>query len=256
MALIFDKVLLFGDSITEAAYDPESSFGFGSAVQHVYARKMDVVQRGFSGYNSDHAREILPHLMKQENAGDAQVKLMIVFFGTNDCIAPESKNHVPIPRYKENMRQIVQTAQGVGAKVVIVAPGPFNYHQFRSVVEASWLCDRDTRWARGHCDAAIELGKELNVPVVPLWYLIMADAGWKEGDPLYGLEELPAENPLTPYFNDGLHFLGKAYKIEFIHVMKAIKNSYPELDPDQLQHKLPLCDDTMTLDSLTAALGS
>jgi hypothetical protein len=40
----------------------------------------------------------------------------------------------------------------------------------------------------------------------------------------------------------------------FVHVMKAIRGSYPELDPEKIQDKLPLCDENMTLDSLRDAL--
>ncbi|KAL2812300.1 SGNH hydrolase-type esterase domain-containing protein [Aspergillus granulosus] len=251
MALSFDKIILFGDSITQGAYDPECGFAFGAGMQNAYARKMDVIQRGFSGYNSDHAAAIIPYLFEQET----NVKLMIVFFGTNDSIVPESKNHVPIPRFKENIRKIVVSAQKAGAKVVIIGPGPFDHHGFVAIMEEGWVCDRTTLRARMYCDAAVELGCELGVPVVPLWGLIMADLGWKEGDDVYGLAEVPDEGRFRRYFYDGLHFLGKAYRIMFEQAMKAIRESYPELDPDNIQDKLPLCDEHMTLDSLREALA-
>ncbi|KAL4863947.1 hypothetical protein BDV12DRAFT_201590 [Aspergillus spectabilis] len=252
MALSYDKVLLFGDSITQGSYDPESGFAFGAAIQHAYSRKMDVIQRGFSGYNSDHAAAIFPYILQQES----NIKLMILFFGTNDSIIPESKNHIPLPRFKENTRGIILDAQEAGIKVVLIGPGPFNHHQFISVMEEGWVCDRTTLRARAYCDAAVELGRELGIPVVQLWYIIMADMGWKGGDPVYGLEEVPDQGRLGEYFNDGLHFLGPAYRSMFVHVMKVIKESYPELYPDRIQDKLPQCDENMTLKSLKEALGS
>ncbi|KAL2832327.1 SGNH hydrolase-type esterase domain-containing protein [Aspergillus pseudoustus] len=251
MALGFDKIVLFGDSITQGAYEPECGFAFGAAMQHAYARKMDVVQRGFGGYNSDHAAAIIPYLLKQESS----IKLMIVFFGTNDSIVPESKNHVPIPRFKDNIRKIVLSAQGAGAKVLLIGPGPFDHHGFVAVMEEGWVCDRTTLRARMYCDAAVELGSELGVPVVPLWDLIMADLGWKEGYDVYGLAEVPDVGSFDGYFYDGLHFLGKAYRIMFGNVIKSIKESYPELQPDSIKEKLPPCDDQMTLDSLKEAVA-
>ena len=32
----------------------------------------------------------------------------------------------------------------------------------------------------------------------------MEEVGWKEGDPIYGLPELPAVNPLNDYLTDGM----------------------------------------------------
>lgn len=49
----------------------------------------------------------------------------------------------------------------------------------------------------------MEVGAELKVPTVPLWYLVMEELGWKEGDAIYGLAELPADNPLNEYLSDG-----------------------------------------------------
>jgi hypothetical protein len=110
---------------------------------------------------------------------------------------------VPIPRYKENIRKIIYAAQTAGAKVVIIGPGPFNHHQFVAVMEKGWLCDRTTLRARMYCNAAAELGTEFGVPVVPLWELVMADLGWVEGNPVFGLEEVEGAGGLEEYLSDG-----------------------------------------------------
>ncbi|KAL3479610.1 SGNH hydrolase-type esterase domain-containing protein [Aspergillus californicus] len=248
MALAYDKILLFGDSIIQQAYNPDG-FAFGPAMQNAYTRRMDVIQRGFSGYTSDHAAALFPYLLRQET----NIKLMIIFFGTNDAILPWSKNHVPIERYKSNMTRMVLAAQETGARVIIIGPGPFDYYPFVAQME-EWVCDRTTVSARKYCDAASRLGTELGVPVVPMWDLIMGDLGWTDGDPVPGLEGVEGENGLERYLSDGLHFRGRAYLIMFVNVMKAIHESYPELEPESVQEKLPLCDKKMTLDTLTTAL--
>jgi lysophospholipase L1-like esterase len=50
-------VLLFGDSLTERSLDPEG--GWGAVVAHHFARKVDVINRGFGGYNSRWALPVL-----------------------------------------------------------------------------------------------------------------------------------------------------------------------------------------------------
>lgn len=106
-------------------------------------------------------------------------------------------------RYKDNLRRIVSVIRSAGAKVILIGPGPFNHQQFDDALDHQYFVDRTTHRAREYCEATVDVGKELNVPTVPLWYLIMEDLGWKEGDPIYGLPELPAVNPLNAYLSDG-----------------------------------------------------
>jgi len=53
-ASVQDVFMLFGDSITQGAWEPDMN-GFGQRLSHIYARKLDVLNRGFSGYNTDWA---------------------------------------------------------------------------------------------------------------------------------------------------------------------------------------------------------
>ena len=53
-------ILLFGDSITEYAFEEG---GWASRLAHAYRRKADVVARGYSGYNSAQALRLAPHVL-------------------------------------------------------------------------------------------------------------------------------------------------------------------------------------------------
>ncbi|KAK9430300.1 hypothetical protein V1505DRAFT_400448 [Lipomyces doorenjongii] len=166
------------------------------------------------GGYNSHYELIMIHKIIQHETTKAKIKLMVVFFGTSDSVVPEAVQQVPIPRCKDKLKKNT----------------------------------------RQYCDAAIEVAIELNVAVVPLWYLIMADLGWKGGDPVYGLAELPAENPLTTYLNDGLHYFGKDYMVEFTNVVKAIEEFYPELDAHKVVEKLPPWDKLSSPNVLKAPL--
>ena len=54
----YEKFLLFGDSITEFAFntrpteDGKDQYALGAALVNEYTRKMDILQRGFKGYTS------------------------------------------------------------------------------------------------------------------------------------------------------------------------------------------------------------
>jgi hypothetical protein len=45
-----DTIMLFGDSITQGGWQPH---GFAQRLAYVYARKLDVINRGLSGYTTE-----------------------------------------------------------------------------------------------------------------------------------------------------------------------------------------------------------
>ncbi|KAK9482031.1 SGNH hydrolase-type esterase domain-containing protein [Lipomyces starkeyi] len=132
MALALDKVLLFGDSITQYCYDPEIGFCFGSAMQNAYSRWLDVIKRGFGDYNSDHALVMVDKILMQETPPNSNIKFMVRSNADEMNYSGYTIfQHVPIARYKDNMRKIVTQAKNIGARVVVVGPAPYNYHQWR-----------------------------------------------------------------------------------------------------------------------------
>lgn len=47
---IMDQFLLLGDSITQQSFGQDRGFAFGAALSDAYVRRLDVVNRGLSGY--------------------------------------------------------------------------------------------------------------------------------------------------------------------------------------------------------------
>ncbi|KAK9450292.1 SGNH hydrolase-type esterase domain-containing protein [Limtongia smithiae] len=255
MALEYDKIVLFGDSITQYCFNTEvADFCLGPALQNLYTRKFDIIQRGYGGYTSEHAVRMIDKLITQETTPTTKVKLMIVFFGTNDSVMPSNKaQHTPIEKYKDNLRYITHAAQAADIKVILIGAGPYNDHQW--TITRPGVNDRTTIRAREYCDAAFDVAKELDIPFVPMWNLIMNDIGYDGTGPLPGLREGSAKNPLTKYLVDGLHYLGPAYKIEFDGIMRAISFAYPELAPENVPLRLPLWADLKHPDDILPALA-
>jgi lysophospholipase L1-like esterase len=81
-ANIQDVIMLFGDSITQGAWE-DGLDGFGQRLSReyarlvvlisantgidTYARKLDVVNRGLSGYNTDWAKPVLEQARQHGN---------------------------------------------------------------------------------------------------------------------------------------------------------------------------------------------
>ncbi|KAL5998447.1 hypothetical protein ACLOJK_009387 [Asimina triloba] len=102
------KIILFGDSITESSFDQG---GWGSALASHFSRTADVVLRGYSGYNSRWAVEVMERVFRVGEKEAAAAPLAVtVFFGANDaCLADRSSafQHVPLHEYKHNLHAIV-----------------------------------------------------------------------------------------------------------------------------------------------------
>jgi hypothetical protein len=76
-ASAYPQLVLFGDSITQGSHST-----LMPKLIEAYNRRLDVINRGFSGYNALHAVPILP-LIFQDHPGPhhPRVALMTVFFG-------------------------------------------------------------------------------------------------------------------------------------------------------------------------------
>lgn len=234
MALTFDKFLLFGDSITEYSHQ-QPGFSLAAALQNDYTRKLDVVKRGFSGYNTRWALPILKKVLEEESKGSGSIRIMYIFLGTND--ASTTFQHVPIEEYKQNMTQMVQLAEERGIKVIIVGPG---LHDQRMAVEhfkekGTPLAQpfSSSRATREYADVAREVALSHKLPFIDLWYLFQKDGGWSS-------EELLQKEPnLSEYLKDGIHYTPKAYEVFYDALIKLIKAHYPELHPDNLPRHCP-----------------
>jgi hypothetical protein len=74
-----DKILLFGDSITEMSYNQEFGFSLAPALQHEYFRKIQVVARGYGGYTTEHGRYIVAPTLDAEEACCNSVMIHLIY---------------------------------------------------------------------------------------------------------------------------------------------------------------------------------
>ncbi|KAJ2216145.1 isoamyl acetate-hydrolyzing esterase [Coemansia sp. RSA 487] len=131
--------------MTQLGYEYEKS-GWLIHLSHRYARRMDILNRGFSGYNTTRAKQVAPLVfpirkdalkksifakriedikvtLSRQRAltkrgkwpsTDAtfptfhpKVQLCILFFGANDSADPRDSRHTPLNEYSENLRYFV-----------------------------------------------------------------------------------------------------------------------------------------------------
>ncbi|AET39665.1 isoamyl acetate-hydrolyzing esterase Ecym_4642 [Eremothecium cymbalariae DBVPG len=225
----YKKFLMFGDSITEYAFQPrtlpdssKASFCFGGALTSAYVRRLQVLQRGFSGYNSRWGLKLLPKILDVED----DIVIAYVFFGTNDA-ARGNHQEVPIDEYKNNISDIIKMLQANGIKVILVGPGLLDSDKWRVTDNIGRCGDRSSEYHKVYSDALQELSKEFSTGFVNLFDAFLKQGGdnWRD------------------LLSDGLHYSGQGYEIFYNELMSVIKQKYPDLAPENLPFKFPLWEE-------------
>ncbi|GBF66874.1 isoamyl acetate-hydrolyzing esterase [Trichophyton mentagrophytes] len=251
----YDQIILFGDSITQFsayqgrgfAFSPQMQDGQSGCIVSVsairnhsdigtdYVRKLDVLNRGFSGYTSSQGLNVLPQFFPPPHV--AKVRMMTVFFGANDAVLPPGDQYVPLEKYVQNLKAIIQhpVVRYGGTKIVLLTPPPVNEYQLTAFDLSKGVTplSRSANNTKLYADACREVGKSLHVAIADIWSAFMREAGWVEGQPIAGSKEIPENPKLASLLIDGLHFSGDGYKVMYDEVLRAIRETYPEEAPER-----------------------
>ncbi|OQV00246.1 hypothetical protein CLAIMM_05770 [Cladophialophora immunda] len=229
----YPQFILFGDSITQFS----SQVLFASLAEW-YSRRLDVVNRGFSGYTAPMGYDILGQFFPSSDAAPPspttpRVQLMTVFFGANDACLPGHPQHVPLADYRTALRSIIKS-RGVEShqtKCLLITPPPVDEWQLGSE-------ERTAEHTATYASACRTVGREMGIPVLDLWTIFMNKAGWWEGSPgaLTGSKKAPRNEVLGKLLNDGLHLTARGYKLMYEELVQVIKDQLP----DQLPENLPM----------------
>ena len=166
------RIVCFGDSITEMGYVIEVR-GFVAQLADRYARRADVLARGFSGYTTREAVKILDAAVLAEKPD-----VVILFFGANDSTLPGQIQHVPLKEYRRNLQDMASRIAVAGAWLVLVTPPPVNEHLIKNRMLGN---------TAAYAKVCIDVGREMNLPVVDLFMKLQEEAGWEKGALIDGL---------------------------------------------------------------------
>ncbi|XP_027350712.1 GDSL esterase/lipase CPRD49-like isoform X2 [Abrus precatorius] len=202
------QFVLFGSSIVQLSFSLQ---GWGAILSHLYARKADIVLRGYSGWNSRRALQVLDEIFPK-NATE-QPSLIIVYFGGNDSLLPHPSGlgqHVPLQEYIENMRKIAIHLKSLSKKtrVIFLTAPPVNEEQIygNRVLPGQRL--RTNESCRIYSEACLELCREMDIKAIDLWSAIQKRDGWRD-----------------VCFTDGIHLTSEGSKIVVKEILKVLKEA-------------------------------
>ncbi|XP_010279161.1 PREDICTED: GDSL esterase/lipase At5g45920-like [Nelumbo nucifera] len=234
------KIVLFGDSITEESF---GEGGWGAALANNFSRTVDVVLRGYSGYNTRWALHIAERLFPAAEVGDGggAPLAMTVFFGANDASLPDRSSafqHVPLQEYKQNLHSIISfiKKRWPTTLVLLITPPPIDEdgrlkHPYGD--NPSGLPERTNQAAGAYAKACIEVAGECGVAVIDLWSKMQQFPGWEKA-----------------CLRDGLHLTSIGNKLVFEEVVERL--SQGGLSLETLPVDLPLLADIDPRDPLKA----
>ena len=215
------KFVLFGDSLTQWG---SRKGGIHNLLSNHFVRRLDVVNRGFSGYNTKWMLPILKRVFPQESEGDfGMTRLVYIFLGANDLSNPAQDaklTHVPLNEYGQNLKTIYNhiTSHCPKANVFFITAPPvveswrkdFQLANGAKLSEG-WVVDRNNYDAKRYADRCKKVAAELDAPCIDLYTHMFEKR----------------EEYLSI---DGLHLNAKGYHVIYEHIVETIRKNWPELN--------------------------
>ncbi|KAF3449556.1 hypothetical protein FNV43_RR10285 [Rhamnella rubrinervis] len=203
------QFVLFGSSIVEFSF---GGGGWGATLADLYSRQADILLRGYAGWNSRRALQVLEQVFPKDAA--VQPSLVIVYFGGNDSMEPNPRGlgqHVPLPEYVENMRKIAIHLKSLSEKtrIIFLTAPPVNEDHMRERLECLGLkLNRTNESCRVYSEACVELCNEMGIKAINMWTAIQKGKDWR-----------------TTCFTDGVHLSAEGSKIVVKEILKVLKEA-------------------------------
>ncbi|KAM9201011.1 isoamyl acetate-hydrolyzing esterase 1 homolog isoform 1-T1 [Dugong dugon] len=212
--LLWPRVLLFGDSITQFSFQQG---GWGASLADKLVRKCDVLNRGFSGYNTRWAKIILPRLIRKGNSLDSPVAVTI-FFGSNDSALKDEnpKQHIPLEEYVANLKSMVQYLKSVDIpenRVILITPPPLceTAWEKECIIQGCKL-NRLNFVVGEYASACLKVAQDCGTDVLDLWTLMQKD-----------------NQDFSSYLSDGLHLSPEGNEFLFSHLWPLLEKKTSSL---------------------------
>lgn len=168
--------------------------------------------------------------------------MQLVLFGANDSCLPTSpsRQHVPLEKYRENLKTIL-THPSITAhkpKIFLVTPPPINeVHLEEGDLKKGYsTLTRHQSFTAQYAEAVREIAdefKDQQVVLVDLWSAIVKEAarltpGYDASNGLLGSKQTGDSEGLRKLLVDGLHLTGEGYKVFFNEVLPVVGTGWTD----------------------------
>ena len=199
-----------------------------------YTRRADVINRGFFGYNSQHAVDhVLPTLFPQlplladDDDDDERLLFCTVYFGANDATIPGSRQSIPESQFQTNLNTIITTIRqrsqqpqqqqpNLVVPIILMTPPPLDGETWANF---KGLANRSNKQHQLYGNLVKDVAKQHpSCSVLDVWTLL-------EGDKSVDI--------YRKYLTDGLHLNEAGNKKLYQGFCELLETEYPDLLPQQ-----------------------
>ncbi|KAJ9064418.1 isoamyl acetate-hydrolyzing esterase [Entomophthora muscae] len=214
---LYPKFYFIGASLIQYGGDVTNK-GWIAQLREKYSINAELVIRGFAGYNTEWIKPLFDKIVSDElSCGDA-IPVITILLGSNDSSFPDKQQHVPLEKYKENLRNMIAAIKKVLPDVCIflVTPPPLNepmweVTEFKDGLTEPGKCNARLRQ---YADAVISLCEEKQAHVINLWEVISSSK--------------------PELFFDGLHFSDEGNALFAQKWLEGVRNHCPTLLPENI----------------------
>lgn len=228
-------MIVIGDSNTQFGYE---NGRWLSLLSDKLVRICDVINRGFSGYNTRYIKVVLPYLTKQIKADD--ICGVIILLGTNDS-SFASYHFTPVEKYVENLKWIIDYLIKFGIdknKIILISPPRIDDDVLGAYLISLNYTQNDQTYfdntVKNYAQKCIEVAIKKNVKYLDL----------------YSIMKFSNES-LTNLLYDGLHLSERGGRLLFSYLWpivesEIVKNGKLEINyPNSLQELVELENQSM-----------
>lgn len=224
-------ILCLGDSITEQGWGMKGNRGWVAELASAYARKADIVNRGYGGFTTRTLSPIADRVFTAMDKDGLRAVLTTIFLGANDANCDtglrgpgQPEQFVPVAEYESRLSVLTQKAKERSDVVVVIAPGPIDDRRWPT---------RSNAVVSTYCAAAARVAAMENVLFVDL----LAATGGPFHDRSKFMTD--AEAPWLDFLSDGLHLSASGNALVAEKILSVVKLHAPHASPEGLPMDFP-----------------
>lgn len=180
-----------------------------------YSAKVDILCRGYSGYNTRLAKRLSQLLFLESSYPPS---LITLFWGANDASWEGTCQYIPLDEFKDNLRAIIDHIQSVykDTKILLITPPPIAQDAYNIAFPDTLRTNENTK---KYAHVVLDLAEEYKLVSLDLWTQMSNSTNWEE------------------LFTDGLHLSSKGNEFVFKALVKTIKHHFKELSPYDMPYE-------------------
>ncbi|KAG4027141.1 hypothetical protein MFRU_032g00070 [Monilinia fructicola] len=240
----YPQFILLGDSIVQFSSHLRDGFSFTAGLEEHCSRRLQVINHGLSGYNTDNALAIHQHLVPDPTS--AKVSYLLILFGANDACLSDGPTgqYVSLEDYKKNTEALLHHWSSIAQHptILLVTPPPINETQLeeqdlqRGHASLTRRQQNTAKYAAVIREIATEW-KDRNVVLVDLWRAMMDKAIELSSNKMIDVETIGTkragdDQPMRTLLTDGLHLSSEGYKVFLNEVIPLVGKEWKDEPSD------------------------